>query len=60
MAFCTRLAFKRYDGITKTVKKFDKKATNVYTFDFGELTKSLKLIDINTLEEVDGSGYDTD
>jgi hypothetical protein len=60
MAFCTRLAFKRYDGITKTVKKFDKKATNVYTFDFGELTKSLKLIDINTLEDADGSGYDTD
>ena len=60
MAFCTRIAFKKYDGISKKVKKVDKKAVNVYTIDFEKLTLSLKLIDLDTLEEAAESGYDTD
>ena len=60
LAFCTRLGFKAYDGIRKTVKKINKKASNVYMIDFEKLKISLKLIDLDTLEEMTNSGYDTD
>tara|TARA_S200002703_G_scaffold148158_2_gene144572 strand:- start:1858 stop:3315 length:1458 start_codon:yes stop_codon:yes gene_type:complete len=60
LAFCTRLGFKAYDGIGKTMKKINNKAVRVYMIDFEKLKISLKLTDLDTLEEMTNSGYDTD
>ena len=56
-SFTTKLFYKKFNGIEKSVKKIDKISTNVYTIDFKLLKESLKLNDIEELEESDS---DTD
>lgn len=45
-SFTTKLAFKNFNGMEKSVKKKDRISTNVYTIDFQLLKKSLNLKDI--------------
>jgi len=43
VSFCTKLAYKKISGLTKTVKKVNKVAVNVYTIDFQELQVYLNI-----------------
>tara|TARA_R100001463_G_scaffold33061_1_gene73725 strand:+ start:1056 stop:3215 length:2160 start_codon:yes stop_codon:yes gene_type:complete len=59
LSFTTKLAFKNFNGITKCVKKYNKKATNIYVFDFKQLKESLKLKDYEEAN-IKESGYVSD
>ncbi len=46
ISFTTKLSYKKFDGMTKKVKKIEGKAFNCYVFDFQQLKKSLNITDV--------------
>ena len=59
-SFTTKLAFKNFNGIEKSIEKIDRIATRVYIIDFQLLKKSLNLKEYEEVVIEDNDGYDTD
>ena len=60
MSFTTKLSFKKFDGITKSIKWYDGKTANVWTIDFQILQKTLKVSRLKIKEELVESDIDSD